>query len=50
MSTGNPSGYEQRMKVATDALVRELSLDEEQAAVYAKCVLHAVDHIPEKVR
>jgi len=44
------NGYEQRVKVATDALVRESDLGEELALVYATCVLNAVDHIPEKVR
>jgi hypothetical protein len=44
------SGYERRVKVATDALMRESDLDEELAVAYAKCVLNAVDHIPERVR
>ena len=44
------SGYEERLKVASDALVRQLDLSEEAAVAYAKCVLHAVDHIPERVR
>jgi Family of unknown function (DUF6307) len=43
-------GYEQRVKVAADALVQQMNLDAELAVAYAKCVLHAVDHIPEKVR
>jgi Family of unknown function (DUF6307) len=50
MVTGPNSGYEQRLKVAADALVQQSNLDEAQAVVYAKCVLNAVDHIPEKVR
>ena len=50
MVTGIYTGYEQRVKVAADALVEQLNLGEELAAAYAKCVLHAVDHIPEKVR
>jgi hypothetical protein len=44
------TGYEQRLKVATDALIQQSNMDEELALAYAKCVLHAVDHIPEKVR
>ena len=44
------TGYEQRVKVGADALIQQLNLDEELAVAYAKCVLHAVDHIPEKVR
>jgi hypothetical protein len=43
-------GYEQRVKVAADALIQQSNLDEELAVAYAKCVLNAVDHIPEKVR
>ena len=50
MVTGTNSGYEHRVKVAADALVHQANLDEELAVVYAKCVLHAVDHIPETVR
>ena len=42
--------YEERVKVAADALVQQSNLGEEVAVAYAKCVLHAVDHIPEKVR
>ena len=42
--------YEDRVKVGADALVQQSDLDEDQAVVYAKCVLHAVDHIPERVR
>jgi hypothetical protein len=42
--------YEDRVKVAADALTQQLNLGEESAVAYAKCVLHAVDHIPEKVR
>ena len=44
------NGYEQRVKVAADALVQQLNLGEESAVAYAKCVLNAVDHIPERVR
>jgi hypothetical protein len=44
------TGYEQRVKVGADALIQQSNLDEELAVAYAKCVLHAVDHIPEKVR
>jgi hypothetical protein len=44
------TGYEQRVKVGADALMEQSNLDEELAVAYAKCVLHAVDHIPEKVR
>jgi hypothetical protein len=44
------TGYEQRVKVAADALMEQSNLDEELAVAYAKCVLNAVDHIPEKVR
>ena len=43
-------GYEQRVKVAADALMQESDLAEDVAVAYAKCVLHAVDHIPEIVR
>jgi Family of unknown function (DUF6307) len=50
METRIYTGYEQRVKVAADALMHELNLGEELAVAYAKCVLHAVDHIPEKVR
>ena len=42
--------YEDRVKVAADALAEHLHLSEELAVTYAKCVLHAVDHIPETVR
>jgi hypothetical protein len=42
--------YEDRVKVAADALVQQSNLDEELAVAYAKCVLYAVDHIPEQVR
>ena len=42
--------YEDRVKVAADALIEKSNLDEELAVAYAKCVLHAVDHIPETVR
>ena len=42
--------YEDRVKVAADALIRQSNLDEELAVTYAKCVLYAVDHIPEQVR
>jgi hypothetical protein len=44
------TGYEQRVKVAADALIQESNLAEELAVAHAKCVLHAVDHILEKVR
>jgi hypothetical protein len=44
------TGHEQRAKVAADALVQQLNVGEELAVIYAKCILHAVDHIPEKVR
>jgi len=42
--------YEDRVKVATDALMQQSNVDEDLAISYAKCVLHAVDHIPERVR
>jgi hypothetical protein len=42
--------YEDRVKVAADALIQQSNLDEELAVAYAKCVLYAVDHIPEQVR
>ena len=42
--------YEDRVKVAADALIEQSNLGEEMAVAYAKCVLHAVDHIPERVR
>jgi hypothetical protein len=42
--------YEERVKVAADALIQQSNLDEVLAVAYAKCVLHAVDHIPERVR
>jgi hypothetical protein len=44
------TGYEERVKVGVDALVQQLDLGEELAVAYAKCVLHAVDQIREKVR
>jgi len=44
------TGYEQRVKVAADALVQQLNLGEELAVAYAKCVMNAVEHIPERVR
>ena len=50
MISGNLTGYERRVKVAADALIEELHVGEELAVDYAKCVLHAVDHIPENVR
>jgi len=51
MATRGYNGwYEERVKVAADALVLRSDLAEELAVAYAKCVLHAVDHIPENVR
>jgi hypothetical protein len=50
MVAGIYTGYEQRVQVAADALVQQLNLGEEVAVAYAKCVLHAVDHIPERMR
>lgn len=44
------TSYEQRVKVAADALTQESTLNEELALGYATCVLRAVDQIPEKVR
>ncbi len=42
--------HQDRVKVAADALIEHSNLDEELAVAYAKCVLYAVDHIPERVR
>src|SRR3954465_4113463 len=44
------TGYEQRVKVAADALVQQLNLGEELAVAYAKWVMNAVEHIPERGR
>jgi uncharacterized protein DUF6307 len=44
------SGYDRRVKITADALVRHSKLTEAAAVKLAVHVLHALDHIPEKVR
>jgi hypothetical protein len=44
------SAYDRRVKVVADALVQHSKLGETAAAKLAVKVLHALDHIPEKVR
>jgi Family of unknown function (DUF6307) len=50
-STGNYiSFYEQRIHLVADALTQHSKLSEKDATDLAVHVLHAIDHIPEKVR
>ncbi len=42
--------YEQRLRLAADALVQNSQLDEKAARDLAVHVLYAIDHIPEKLR
>jgi ABC-type transport system involved in cytochrome bd biosynthesis fused ATPase/permease subunit len=42
--------YEQRIRLVADALTQHSKLDEKDASDVAVHVLHAIDHIPEKVR
>jgi hypothetical protein len=42
--------YDQRVQLVADALERHSRLDEKTAAELAVHVVHAIDHIPEKVR
>jgi hypothetical protein len=42
--------YDQRVQLVADALERHSKLDEKTAAELAVHVVHAIDHIPEKVR
>jgi Family of unknown function (DUF6307) len=42
--------YEQRIQLVADALTQHSKLSEEDASDLAAHVLHAIDHIPEKVR
>jgi uncharacterized protein DUF6307 len=44
------SAYDRRVKVVADALMRNSRLGETTAVKLAVHVLHALDHIPEKVR
>jgi uncharacterized protein DUF6307 len=49
-TTNHISLYQQRLRLVTNALTRHSKLSEKDAAVLAVHVLHAIDHIPEKVR
>jgi Family of unknown function (DUF6307) len=50
-STGNyVSFYEQRIRLVAHAMTQHSKLSEKDAADLAVHVLHAIDHIPEKVR
>jgi Family of unknown function (DUF6307) len=42
--------YDQRLRLVAHALTQNSKLGEEEAAKLAVHVLHAIDHIPEKVR
>lgn len=42
--------YAKRVRIATDVLMLHSKLEEEEATKLAVHVLHALDHIPEKVR
>jgi len=42
--------YEQRIRLVAHALMQHSKLSEKDAADLAVHVLHAIDHIPEKVR
>ena len=42
--------YDQRIRLVAHALKRNSKLSEKDAADLAVYVLHAIDHIPEKVR
>jgi hypothetical protein len=44
------SAYDRRVKVVADALTQNSKLAQPAAAELAVHVLHALDHIPEKVR
>ena len=44
------SAYDRRVKVVAAALMQHSKLDEKTAVKLAAHVLHALDHIPEKVR
>lgn len=44
------SAYDRRVKVVADALKQNSRLSETAAVKLAVHVLHALDHIPEKVR
>jgi hypothetical protein len=48
--TGPRSPYERRVQLVTDALIANSPLTEEPARELAVLVLHALDHIPERVR
>jgi hypothetical protein len=42
--------YEQRIRLVADALTQHSKLSAKDASDLAVHVLHAIDHIPEKVR
>lgn len=49
-NVGTTWGYEQRVRVVTDALTQHSEMSLETAGDLAKHVLYAIDHIPERVR
>lgn len=44
------SAYDRRVNLTTDAIRQHSEMDEETATKLAIHVLHALDHIPEKIR
>lgn len=44
------SPHQQRLALVTRTLVQHSALDDAQARAVALHVLHALDHIPEKIR
>ena len=49
-TTNHISLYQQRLRLVANALTQHSKLSEKDAAGLAVHVLHAIDHIPEKVR
>lgn len=49
-TTSYVSLYDQRIQLVADALMQHSKLKEKAAVDLAVHVLHAIDHIPEKVR
>lgn len=47
---GRVSPYELRVKRASDAVLEHSQLTEDEAIALVKHVLHAIDHIPERIR
>jgi len=50
LTKGSLSPYENRVELATRALLAHSQLPEGEARTLAKHVLHAVDTIPERIR